>query len=131
MEENGITSQKRKGKFRSRRMKKRKGFHGKKAWEVKRENAEENRLESRHEPQPSTSEVNNSVEGPELAVRNNVSAQKLLNSSFDKFEDQGVITRQKSCRLGMGSDAIKEKARGFKLSDAELLSECISASAIL
>ena len=124
MEENGITSQKRKGKFRSRRMKKRKGFHGKKAWEVKRENAEEN-----HEPQPSTSEVNNSVEGLELAVRNNVSAQKLLNSSFDKFEDQGVITRQKSCRLGMGSDAIKEKARGFKLS--ELLSECISASAIL
>ena len=41
MEVEGETGNKRKGKFRSCRRKKRKGFHGKKAWEVRRE-AEEN-----------------------------------------------------------------------------------------
>ena len=41
MEVEGVTGNKRKGKLRSFRRKRRKGFHGKKAWEVRRE-AEEN-----------------------------------------------------------------------------------------
>ena len=58
--------------------------------------------------------------------------QKLENSAFEEIiEPEGIFTRQKARELGFTkAQANIEKARGFKLQDAALISECISAAAI-
>ena len=138
MEESEDSSRKRKGKFRSSRRKKRKGFHGKKAWEIRRETEGEVEVESdvgsrveSDETQPSTSDApSGGKETSNVSTPKNMSKLKLVNSSFEESEDrEGVMTRSQSSFLK--SDVVNtEKAHGFKLQDAELLSECISTSAI-
>jgi len=84
------------------------------------------------EPQPSTSTAQSKRES--LFSRKNpknMSQLKLMNSSFLEFDRQsGVSTRSQTNSSGTRSDLAHEKACGFKLQDAELLSECISTSAI-
>jgi len=139
MGDSAESSKRRKGKFRSTRRKKRKGFHGKKAWEIRGETSGETASEdgaSQHEiseePQPSTSTAQSKRES--LFSRKNpknMSQLKLMNSSFLEFDRQsGVSTRSQTNSSGTRSDLAHEKACGFKLQDAELLSECISTSAI-
>ncbi|XP_068700909.1 uncharacterized protein [Montipora foliosa] len=137
MEGDGETSRKRKGKFRSCRRKKRKGFHGKKAWEIRRETESDGRHdtgveipETRVEPQPSTSKAKNEYDDfLDRTAPKNMSEAKLLNSSFGNFDHgEGVITRSQS--NSPATHAHDEKAHGFKVQDAELLSQCISKSAI-
>ena len=59
-------------------------------------------------------------------------AQKLQNSSFSTHEEKkGVFTRETSDRLGLGScKRQRVPAHGYKLQDANLLSDCISSAAI-
>ena len=134
MEEEGETDRKRKTKFRSCRRKKRKGFHGKKAWEMRRE-TEANDLESPVntsvktcvEPQPSTSKAQTDYD--DFLARTapaNMSERKLMNSSFENVNNLGATTRSQTASCA----GIHEKAHGFKLQDAELLSQCIGKSAI-
>ena len=129
MEEEGETDRKRKAKFRSCRRKKRKGFHGKKAWEMRRE-TEANDLESPVntsvktcvEPQPSTSKAQTDYD--DFLARTapaNMSERKLMNSSFENFNNLGATTRSQTASCA----GIHEKAHGFKLQDAELLSQCM------
>ena len=93
---------KRKGKFRSCRRKKRKGFHGKKAWEMRREtNTDGNHEaseESREEPQPSTSKA---------------------KSEYDDFLDRGFktpnkpkTTRERKEMGGRGEEEEKKRTHG-------------------
>ena len=120
------------------RRKKRKGFHGKKAWEISREQRKstEGTIESeasRHvepEPTPTTSGIQQERRG-NVPTNANVSAQKLVNSSFEMLEEEeGHLTRTKSKKLGLSKDAEDSEAHGFKLQDATLLSECVSAATI-
>ena len=89
MEESEDGSRKRKGKFRSSRRKKRKGFHGKKAWEIRREIEGESDVGSHVESnktQPSTSDAPS--EGKEMSnvfTPKNMSELKLMNSSFEEL----------------------------------------------
>ena len=54
------------------------------------------------------------------------SLRKLQNSSFERYEtDQGILTREKTDNVGMGSSPQVEAGTGFKLQDAVLLTECI------
>lgn len=97
MEVEGETSIKRKGKFRSSRRKKRKGFHGKKAWEVRRETEENGRndtsVESHEEPQPSTSKAQSEYDDfLDRTAPKNMSELKLMNSSFEKLDQQEAVT---------------------------------------
>ena len=133
-------------KARSKRTKKRKGFPGKKAWEVAKEKQKtpkdpqsvpRNQTGSGNgdgQQNDSDSEIEdlnleNGIESPE---KRNVSAEKLLNSSFQEIEEEtNHITRTKAKYLGLNQDKEKEKeAHGFKLQDATLLSECISDACI-
>ena len=133
-------------KARSKRTKKRKGFPGKKAWEVAKEKQKtpkdpqsvpRNQTGSGNgdgQQNDSDSEIEdlnleNGIESPE---KRNVSAEKLLNSSFLEIEEEtNHITRTKAKYLGLNQDKEKEKeAHGFKLQDATLLSECISDACI-
>lgn len=60
-----------------------------------------------------------------------MSAKKLVNSSFEKFErEKGIVTRRNAREVRLGSTPDTEVANGFKIQDASLLSECISAAAI-
>ena len=133
MEVEGETGNKRKGKFRSCRRKKRKGFHGKKAWEVRREAEENDRndtsVESHVEPQPSTSKAQSEYDDfLDRTAPKNMSELKLMNSSFESFDRQeAVTTRSQSSSAEI---CVHEEAHGFKLQDAKLLSECFAVSAI-
>ena len=61
----------------------------------------------------------------------NVSAKKLMNTSFRKLEaKKGIMTRRNAQNVGLGSRSNVEIATGFKIQDASLLSECISDAAI-
>ena len=62
----------------------------------------------------------------------NMSELKLRNSSFKDLENEfRVSTRSQTSSSGMPQSIEEhEKAHGFKLQDAELLSHCISKSAI-
>ena len=98
-------------------------------WEIRREIEAEGDVGSHvesNETQPSTSDAPS--EGKEMSnvsTPKNMSELKLMNSSFEEFEDRkGVMTRSQRNLVNT------EKAHGFKLQDAELLSECISTSAI-
>ena len=129
-------------KFRSARRKKRKGFHGKKAWEIRKEEpalsqeqGDCSKTDSRHfvsQPCSSTPKPEKEIkENPSLPQRINVSAEKLLNSSFLSLEkEESHLTRSKTRKLGLTSDAKVCEAHGFKLQDANLLSESISKAAI-
>lgn len=118
MEFEGETSIKRKGKFRSSRRKKRKGFHGKKAWEVRRETEENGRndtsVESHEEPQPSTSKAQSEYDDfLDRTAPKNMSELKLMNSSFEKLDQQeAVTTRSQSSSAEMG---VHEEAHGYKM----------------
>lgn len=69
-------------------------------------------------------------ETSDVSTPKNMSKWKLMNSSFKEFEDrEGVMTHSQISFL-KSNVANTEKAHGFKLQDAELLSECISTSAI-
>ena len=133
MEVEGETGNKRKGKFRSCRRKKRKGFHGKKAWEVRMEAEENDRndtsVESHVEPQPSTSKAQSEYDDfLDRTAPKNMSELKLMNSSFESFDRQeAVTTRSQSSSAEI---CVHEEAHGFKLQDAKLLSECFAVSAI-
>ena len=62
----------------------------------------------------------------------NMSELKLRNSSFNDLEDEvRISTRSQSSSSGMPQSMEEhEKAHGFKLQDAKLLSQCIGKSAI-
>ena len=61
----------------------------------------------------------------------NVSADKLLNSSFHEIEEEeAYLTRNKSEKSGLIDDQDESKAHGFRLQDATLLWECISAASV-
>ena len=79
------------------------------------------------EPQPQEDS-----DSEDLPLRPNVSASKLLNSSFSQYdEDDGVLTRKKSNSVGLGvASANDQVASGFKLQDATLLNDCIASAAI-
>ena len=128
---------KRKGKFRSCWRKKRKGFHGKKAWEMRRERSTDVNHDAIEELckelQPSTSKGKSEYDDfLDRTAPKNMSELKLRNSSFNDLEDEGRIsTCSQSSSSGMPQSMEEhEKAHGFKLPDAELLSQCISKSAI-
>ena len=137
MEGEEESCKKRKGKFRSCRRKKRKGLHGKKAWEIRSETHtdgdQETSEETREEAQSSTSKAQMQSEYDDFLDRTapeNMLELKLMNSSFKDFEnEEGVSTRSQTRSSGMSSEA-HEKAHGFKLQDAELLAQCLSKSAI-
>ena len=60
-----------------------------------------------------------------------MSELKIMNSSFEDLKNEhGVSTRSQTSSSRMQSIEALEKAHGFKLQDAELLSQCISKSAI-
>lgn len=126
-------------KFRSQKRKKRKGFHGKKAWEIsqeqqvlgeettKRESSTASRHLERSTEQPSCSTTPQSSQLP----ARNISAEKLVNSSFTSLEEEEChLTRSKARKLGLTKDANVSEAHGLKLQDTSLLSECISQAAI-
>ena len=131
MEVEGETGNKRKGKFRSCRRKKRKGFHGKKAWEVRREAEENDRndtsVESHVEPQPSTSKAQSEYDDfLDRTAPKNMSELKLMDSSFENFDRQeAVTTRSQSSSAEI---CVHEEAHGFKLQDAI---RCYYQSALL
>ena len=61
----------------------------------------------------------------------NMSANKLLNSSFDESDNNsGVMTCKQAKAVGPGCQTNIEMATGFKLLDAVLLNVCISSVAI-
>ena len=136
MEGEEESCRKRKGKFRSVQRKKRKGFHGKKAWKIQRETntdgGHETSEETHEEPQPSTSKAQSEYDDfLDQTTPKNMSELKIMNSSFkDLKNEHGVSTRSQTSSSGMQSIEAHEKAHGFKLQDAELLSQCISKSAI-
>lgn len=60
-----------------------------------------------------------------------ISSQKLLNSSFEKLESRkGILTRKQARNVGLGSATDVEAAKGLKIQDAQLLSDCISTAAV-
>ena len=64
-------------------------------------------------------------------IRVNVSARKLLNSSFEKYENQqGILTREKAVNVGLGSTSKMKAATGYKLQDAVLWNQCMLVAAI-
>ena len=118
-----------KRKFRSQRRKKRKGFCGP-VGANKRQKLDESDKDDVH---AATSSTTTDQDGSkELQARPNMSAQKLQNSSFSTHEEKkGVFTRETSDRLGLGScKRQRVPAHGYKLQDANLLSDCISSAAI-
>ena len=111
-----------KKKFRSTKRRKPRGFSGKRPGELSATPAVTSTI---------TSSVNASTSACSSANIENVSAKKLLNTSFEKLESKkGVITRTCARNLGIGSSSNTEIATGFKVQDASLLSECISDAAI-
>ena len=128
MEREEESCRKRKGKFRSVRRKKRKGFHRKKAWEIQRETntdgGHETTEETREEPQPSTPKAQSEYDDfLDRTAPKNMSELKTMNSSFKDLKNKhGVSTRSQTSSSGMQSIEVHEKAHGFKLQDAELLS---------
>ena len=117
--------------------KKEKVSTAKKAWEMRREtNTDGNHEaseESRKEPQPSTSKAKREYDDfLDRTAPKNMSELKLRNSSFKDLENEvRVSTRSQTSSSGMPQSIEEhEKAHGFKLQDAELLSHCISKSAI-
>ena len=93
--------------------------------EIKGESDVGSHVES-NKTQPSTSDApSKGKEVSNVSTPKNMSELKLMNSSFEEFEDRkGVMTHSQSNLINT------EKAHGFKLQDAELLSECIITSAI-
>ena len=120
----------RKRKFRSQRRPKRKGFHGKRPQDIAKDAVEVGTCDHGD----SATEVGQNVtidRQPPTPVKSRT-GQKLENSAFEEIiEPEGIFTRQKARELGFTkAQANIEKARGFKLQDAALISECISAAAI-
>ena len=75
--------------------------------------------------------VSEPCESEDFEPRVNVSATKLKNSSFSKFEEQqSALTRAKRKSTGLSESVSEEVASGFKLQDAKLLGECIATAAI-
>ena len=108
---------------------KRRGFSGKRRQEINRE------FTSDASPQDvnpqSSSGVSDVLTTNTTADQESVSTKKLLNTSFEKFESsQGILTREQARKVGLGSSRDVEIATGFKIQDATLLSDCISAAAI-
>ena len=69
----------------------------------------------------------------DLPVRGNVSASKLQNSTFSKYEEhESILTRTRSITVGPGvaSENVYQTASGFKLQDATLHSDCLPSAAI-
>ena len=96
MEGQDQSIRKRKGKFRSCRRKKRKGFHGKKAWEMRRETntneGHETSEETHEEPQPSTSKAQSEYDDfLDRTAPRNMSELKLMNSCFKDFENEDGV----------------------------------------
>ena len=60
-----------------------------------------------------------------------ISCQKLLNSSFKKLQSRkGILTCEQARNVGLGSVTDVEAAKGLKIQDAQLLSNCISTAAV-
>lgn len=118
-----------KRKFRSTRRKKRKGFSG-----VRRQDIIVNSSDSMP-PTEAISSTSSAISDSDAqnAASNlkNMSANKLLNSSFDESDNNsGVMTRKQAKAVGLGCQTNIEMATGFKLQDAVLLNDCISSAAI-
>lgn len=109
---------------RSKRTKKRKGFPGKKAWEVAKEKQKTSK-KPQSVPSIQTGSGNgngqqNDSDSEDLNLENdfesrakcNVLAEKLLHSSFKK--------RKRIKLLALKQNKYKEKKHGFKLQDATL-----------
>ena len=111
-----------KRKFRSTKRRKRRSFFGKRPHQLSDTSAVTS---------STPSSVNASTSACSSANVENMSAKKLLNTSFEKLEcKKGIITRTSARNLGFGSTSNIEIATGFKIQDASLLSECISDAAI-
>ena len=82
--------------------------------------------------EPSSSSKGKKEPSPtaKFVERENVSAEKLLSSSFEKYEGEGDVTRQKGTSICQPVNKKEQHATGFKLQDATLLSECIFSTAI-
>eukprot|EP00795_Rhopilema_esculentum_P011119 gene11119-19997_t len=110
--------------------KKRKGFFGKKNWEiVRQETASDTSIgESDDGPRPSTSRAEHcetpSKQKHPTAIRN-LSAEKLSNTDFEKVEKR-IITRDFSKRIGLSKPkAHIEEASGVKIQDFSLFQQCL------
>ena len=118
-----------KRKFRSTKRKKKRGFFGKRPQETST-SVNDNDTTTHLNPESSAA-----VTGISTSVlpaeRESISTKKLLNSSFEKFENnEHVFTRQQARQVGLGPVSSVDVASGYKLQDAELLSECISDAAV-
>ena len=115
--------------------KKRKGFFGKKNWEiVRQETASDTSIgESDDGPRPSTSRAEYcetpSKQKHPTAIRN-LSAEKLSNTDFEKVEKR-IITRAFSKRIGLSKPkAHIEEASGVKIQDFSLFQQCLETFAV-
>ena len=116
-----------KRKFRSVKRKKRRGFYSQRPAELHKSNKG---CESTCDAVPGPSCASSPVGKYKLPlaastpVKENVSARKLKNSSFEEIErEHGIMTRKKAKRVGVESSSQVEHAVGFKLHDAMLLNE--------
>ena len=114
--------------------KKRKGFHGKKRWEINREESNLEVYESECDgPRPSTSQAKD-YETPRKQnlstdIRN-ISAEKLINTD-SQSSDSKIITRSAGKRLGLSlCKAHVVEARGVKIQDFSLLQQCLESFAV-
>lgn len=111
------------------KQRKRRGFFGKRPQEMTEEFT--NDANPRDANPQSSCGVSDVLPTNATADRENISTKKLLNTSFKEFESsQGSLTREQARKVGLGSACDAEVATGFKIQDAVLLSDCISAAAV-
>lgn len=90
----------------------------KKAWEVRREIEENERndtsVESHEEPQPSTSKAQSEYDDfLDRTAPKNMSELKLMNSSFEKLDQQEAVTTRS--QSGTAEICVHEEAHGYKM----------------
>ena len=125
-------------KFRSIRRRKRKGFHGKRPAELRKESGQttaenvETQLLSTSATSSDSGDLGDTSTSSDKneEIRENKSAKKLLNSSFIQMaENEPYTTRSVSRALGISKPDLEE-AHGFKLQDFSLLDEALTTAAV-
>ena len=118
-----------KRKFRLTTRKKKRGFFGKRPQKT---STSVNDNDSTTHLNPESSAAFTGISTSVLpSERESISAIKLPNSSFEKFENnKHVFTHQQARQVGLGPVPSVDVAFGYKLQDVELLSECISDAAV-
>ena len=122
--------------------KRRKGFHGKKKWEIVHQESatvtsdNDAEVDADEGPNPSTTNPCGTCKTwtPRMDTVStgikSISAEKLLNTDFLKIDDK-ISTRASSKKVGMSKPATNfEEASGFKIQDFSLLQQCLDTSAI-